>query len=156
MFIFQDAFDISKSAMQPTHPIRWAIHAIMCVPPLTLTTRLGLALNFSVFYYEIMSSPDKACQLAKQVELILLLILQRVLDDCWLCDEHYGFKQSLKRRNDFALLDSIWLHILLFFTNLRLLISFLIFFKFRHLTTLLLSWTPWMRTAIKTARSSCR
>merc|ERR1712107_891484 len=39
-------FDISKSAMQPTHPIR-----------------LGLALNFSVFYYEIMSSPDKACQL---------------------------------------------------------------------------------------------
>jgi 14-3-3 protein beta/theta/zeta len=46
---YQDAFDISKSAMQPTHPIR-----------------LGLALNFSVFYYEIMSSPDKACQLAKQ------------------------------------------------------------------------------------------
>merc|ERR550519_1289908 len=36
---YQDAFDISKSAMQPSHPIR-----------------LGLALNFSVFYYEIMSS----------------------------------------------------------------------------------------------------
>ena len=47
---YQDAFDIAKSSMQPTHPIR-----------------LGLALNFSVFYYEIMSSPDKACQLAKQV-----------------------------------------------------------------------------------------
>merc|ERR1712243_287768 len=46
---YQDAFDISKSAMQPTHPIR-----------------LGLALNFSVFYYEIMNSPDRACQLAKQ------------------------------------------------------------------------------------------
>jgi 14-3-3 protein beta/theta/zeta len=41
--------DIAKDKMQPTHPIR-----------------LGLALNFSVFYYEILNSPDKACQLAKQ------------------------------------------------------------------------------------------
>jgi len=45
---YQDAYDISKQKMQPTHPIR-----------------LGLALNFSVFYYEILNSPDKACQLAK-------------------------------------------------------------------------------------------
>ena len=35
--------------MQPTHPIR-----------------LGLALNFSVFYYEILNSPERACHLAKQ------------------------------------------------------------------------------------------
>lgn len=47
---YQDAFEISKAKMQPTHPIR-----------------LGLALNFSVFFYEILNSPDKACQLAKQV-----------------------------------------------------------------------------------------
>jgi len=46
---YQEAFDISKAKMQPTHPIR-----------------LGLALNFSVFYYEILSSPDRACHLAKQ------------------------------------------------------------------------------------------
>ena len=45
---YQDAYDISKSKMQPTHPIR-----------------LGLALNFSVFYYEIVNLPGKACQLAK-------------------------------------------------------------------------------------------
>merc|ERR1711954_57545 len=45
----QKAYQVSKSKMQPTHPIR-----------------LGLALNFSVFYYEILNSPDKACQLAKQ------------------------------------------------------------------------------------------
>lgn len=47
---YQEAFDIAKAEMQPTHPIR-----------------LGLALNFSVFFYEILNSPDKACQLAKQV-----------------------------------------------------------------------------------------
>jgi len=47
---YQEAFDTAKSKMQPTHPIR-----------------LGLALNFSVFFYEILNSPDRACQLAKQV-----------------------------------------------------------------------------------------
>jgi len=46
---YENAFDISKEKMQSTHPIR-----------------LGLALNFSVFYYEILNSPDKACALAKQ------------------------------------------------------------------------------------------
>uniref|UniRef100_A0A8I3WH37 14-3-3 domain-containing protein n=1 Tax=Callithrix jacchus TaxID=9483 RepID=A0A8I3WH37_CALJA len=45
---YQEAFEIRKKEMQPTHPIR-----------------LGLALNFSVFYYEILNSPEKACSLAK-------------------------------------------------------------------------------------------
>ncbi|XP_059510327.1 14-3-3 protein beta/alpha-1-like [Stegostoma tigrinum] len=45
---YQEAFDISKTDMQPTQPIR-----------------LGLALNFSVFYYEILNSPEQACALAK-------------------------------------------------------------------------------------------
>lgn len=47
---YEEAFDIARSNMQPTHPIR-----------------LGLALNFSVFYYEILNAPDMACHLAKQV-----------------------------------------------------------------------------------------
>ena len=56
-------------------------------------TRLGLALNFSVFYYEIMSSPDKACQLAKQVELIIDGIIEGDLG--LLADEMFEPKSSL-------------------------------------------------------------
>jgi len=46
---YQEAFDTSTKAMAPTHPIR-----------------LGLALNYSVFHYEIFNNPERACQLAKQ------------------------------------------------------------------------------------------
>jgi len=46
---YSKASDIAIADMPPTHPIR-----------------LGLALNFSVFYYEILNSPDRACQIAKQ------------------------------------------------------------------------------------------
>ncbi|KAK1352506.1 General regulatory factor 2 [Heracleum sosnowskyi] len=46
---YKAAQDIANAELPPTHPIR-----------------LGLALNFSVFYYEILNSPDRACSLAKQ------------------------------------------------------------------------------------------
>ena len=46
---YSSASSIATQDLPPTHPIR-----------------LGLALNFSVFYYEILNSPDRACHLAKQ------------------------------------------------------------------------------------------
>jgi len=45
---YRAAFDIAEAEMPPTHPIR-----------------LGLALNFSVFHYEILNNPEEACTLAK-------------------------------------------------------------------------------------------
>ncbi|KAJ8747445.1 hypothetical protein K2173_023845 [Erythroxylum novogranatense] len=46
---YEAATSTAASDLPPTHPIR-----------------LGLALNFSVFYYEILNSPERACHLAKQ------------------------------------------------------------------------------------------
>ena len=40
----------TSNELETTHPIR-----------------LGLALNYSVFHYEIMNNPDKACSLARVV-----------------------------------------------------------------------------------------
>lgn len=45
---YEQASTIAVNAVRPTHPLR-----------------LGLALNFSVFYYEILHSPERACHLAK-------------------------------------------------------------------------------------------
>ncbi|KAL8136710.1 hypothetical protein V2J09_002711 [Rumex salicifolius] len=49
MKAYETATTTAEADLAPTHPIR-----------------LGLALNFSVFYYEILNSPERACHLAKQ------------------------------------------------------------------------------------------
>jgi len=46
---YKEAFEISEKELKPTNPIR-----------------LGLALNYSVFHYEIRSQPGEACSLAKK------------------------------------------------------------------------------------------
>lgn len=46
---YSKANDIASKSLETTNPIR-----------------LGLALNFSVFYYEVRNDPKQACQLAKQ------------------------------------------------------------------------------------------
>ena len=45
----QYATDIAQTKLSPTHPLR-----------------LGLALNISIFHYEILDSPDRASILAQQ------------------------------------------------------------------------------------------
>jgi 14-3-3 protein epsilon len=56
--------------------------AIKELPP-TNPIRLGLALNFSVFYYEIMNSPDNAIQLAKQAFDSAIEQLDSLTDDSY-------------------------------------------------------------------------
>eukprot|EP01066_Platyproteum_vivax_P005356 Platyproteum_vivax@DN16796_c0_g1_i1.p1 len=46
---YSAATELATANMVPTHPIR-----------------LGLALNYSVFYYEILNNPDEACKIARQ------------------------------------------------------------------------------------------
>merc|ERR1711894_729247 len=45
---YQDAQDVAEKDLAVTHPIR-----------------LGLALNFSVFQYEVLSNPEEACKMAR-------------------------------------------------------------------------------------------
>jgi len=54
----------AKSADAALEAYKQASHIAVDLLP-TNPIRLGLALNFSVFYYEIMNSPDNAIQLAK-------------------------------------------------------------------------------------------
>ena len=46
---YKKASEVANTELPPMQPIR-----------------LGLTPNFSVFYYEILNSPDRACHLAKQ------------------------------------------------------------------------------------------
>lgn len=46
---YEEALECCQAKMESTHPIR-----------------LGLALNYSVFYYEILNAPKEACSLAKK------------------------------------------------------------------------------------------
>lgn len=46
---YKKAMEIAQAELLVTHPIR-----------------LGLALNFSVFHYEVLNNPDEACKMARQ------------------------------------------------------------------------------------------
>jgi len=63
---YDEAMNHAKENMPSTHP-----------------NRLGLALNYSVFYYEILNSPEKACKLAKEAFDEAISDLEKLQDsDC--------------------------------------------------------------------------
>ncbi|XP_076021703.1 14-3-3-like protein [Genypterus blacodes] len=63
---YMEASKFSQTDMEPTHPIR-----------------LGLALNFSVFYYEILNNPEKACELAKHAFDEAIAMLDKLSEDSY-------------------------------------------------------------------------
>ena len=46
---YTEAGNVARETLSPTHPVK-----------------LGLSLNHSVFFYEIMQNPEKACSMARQ------------------------------------------------------------------------------------------
>ena len=98
---YKAASDVAMTELPPTHPIR-----------------LGLALNFSVFYYGILNSPDRACHLVKQAfddaiaELDTLseesykdstLIMQLLRDNLTLWTSDMQDSGKISQKNYFAL-----------------------------------------------------
>lgn len=62
--VVQAASAIANSDLPPTHPIR-----------------LGLALNFSVFYYEILNSPERLTSFPHSFSHHLLALLPRKMGE---------------------------------------------------------------------------
>lgn len=63
---YKQAFEVAQKEMPPTHPIR-----------------LGLALNYSVFYYEILTDPEKACEMAKTAFDEAIAELDTLSEECY-------------------------------------------------------------------------
>jgi 14-3-3 protein epsilon len=62
---FASSEDHSKHAQDAHDSYKASSDIALAELPPTDPVRLGLALNFSVFYYEVFMSPEKACVLAK-------------------------------------------------------------------------------------------
>lgn len=63
---YQEAMQVAKNDLLVTHPIR-----------------LGLALNFSVFYYEVLNNPEEACKMARQAFEDAIAELDNVSEDSY-------------------------------------------------------------------------
>jgi 14-3-3 protein epsilon len=63
---YEKAMEIAKEELVVTHPIR-----------------LGLALNFSVFYYEVLNQPEDACKMARSAFEDAIAELDNVSEDSY-------------------------------------------------------------------------
>jgi len=63
---YQDAHSVAEKGLAVTHPIR-----------------LGLALNYSVFQYEVLSNPDEACKMARTAFEDAIAELDNVAEDSY-------------------------------------------------------------------------
>merc|ERR1712137_211717 len=63
---YQDAQNVAEKDLAVTHPIR-----------------LGLALNFSVFQYELLQNPDEACKMARTAFEDAIAELDNVAEDSY-------------------------------------------------------------------------
>merc|ERR1712054_703489 len=63
---YEEAQKVAEKDLAVTHPIR-----------------LGLALNFSVFQYEVLSNPDEACKMARTAFEDAIAELDNVAEDSY-------------------------------------------------------------------------
>merc|ERR1712037_876429 len=63
---YEDAQNVAEKDLAVTHPIR-----------------LGLALNFSVFQYEVLQKPDEACKMARSAFEDAIAELDNVSEDSY-------------------------------------------------------------------------
>jgi len=63
---YQEAHDVAEKGLAVTHPIR-----------------LGLALNYSVFQYEVLQNPDEACKMARTAFEDAIAELDNVAEDSY-------------------------------------------------------------------------
>merc|ERR1712039_1078061 len=63
---YQEAHEVAEKGLAVTHPIR-----------------LGLALNYSVFQYEVLSNPDEACKMARTAFEDAIAELDNVAEDSY-------------------------------------------------------------------------
>merc|ERR1712138_390747 len=63
---YKAAMDVAGTDLVVTHPIR-----------------LGLALNFSVFHYEVLNNPEEACKMARQAFEDAIAELDSVSEDSY-------------------------------------------------------------------------